>query len=34
MDSKLQNLPYTTNLDRPINEEGDTLVTIIENENA
>ncbi len=34
MDSKLQNLPYTTNLDRPINEEGDTLVTIIENDNA
>ena len=34
MSSKLQNLPYTTNLDRPINEEGDTLVTIIENENA
>ena len=34
MSSKLQNLPYTTNLDRPINEEGDTLVTVIENENA
>lgn len=34
MDSKLQNLPYTTNLDRPINEEGDTLVTIIQNDNA
>lgn len=34
MDSKLQNLPYTTNLDKPINEEGDTLVTVIENENA
>tara|TARA_Y100000389_G_C17453446_1_gene516379 strand:- start:175 stop:969 length:795 start_codon:yes stop_codon:yes gene_type:complete len=34
MSSKLQNLPYTTNLDRPINEEGDTLVTVIENKNA
>jgi len=34
MDPKLQNLPSTTNLDRPINEEGDTLVNVLENEDA
>ena len=34
VDSKLQNLPYTINLDKPINEEGDTLVSVIENEDA
>ena len=34
VDSRLSNLPYTTNLDTPINEEGDTLVSVIQNENA
>ena len=34
MESKLQNLPYTTNIDSPINEEGDTLLTVIENDDA
>lgn len=34
VDSRLSNLPYTTNLDTPINEEGDTLVSIIQNDNA
>ena len=34
VDSKLQNLPYTINLDKPINEEGDTLVSVIENKDA
>jgi RNA polymerase primary sigma factor len=31
---KFSNLPSTTQLDRQINEEGDTLVDVIENENA
>jgi len=34
MESKLQNLPYTTNIDSPINDEGDTLLTVIENDDA
>jgi RNA polymerase primary sigma factor len=34
MSDKLSNLPYTTNLDRPINEDGDTLISVIENKNA
>jgi len=34
VDSRLSNLPYTTNLDTPINEEGDTLVSVIQNDNA
>jgi RNA polymerase primary sigma factor len=34
MNNKLQNLPYTVNLGKPINEEGDTLLNLIKNENA
>ena len=31
---RFSNLPYTINLDNPLNEEGDTLVDIINNPNA
>jgi RNA polymerase primary sigma factor len=31
---KFVNLPYTINLDNPMNEEGDTLLDVIENPNA
>jgi RNA polymerase primary sigma factor len=31
---KFVNLPYTINLDNPLNEEGDTLVDVINNPNA
>jgi RNA polymerase primary sigma factor len=31
---KFANLPYTINLDKPLNEEGDTLVDILNNPNA
>ena len=31
---KFANLPYTINLDNPLNEEGDTLVDILNNPNA
>jgi RNA polymerase primary sigma factor len=31
---KFVNLPYTINLDSPMNEEGDTLIDVIENPNA
>jgi RNA polymerase primary sigma factor len=31
---KLVNLPYTINLDNPLNEEGDTLLDILVNPNA
>jgi RNA polymerase primary sigma factor len=31
---KFDNLPYTINLDNPLNEEGDTLVDILNNPNA
>jgi len=31
---KFSNLPYTINLDNPLNEEGDTLVDILNNPNA
>jgi RNA polymerase primary sigma factor len=31
---KFANLPYTVNLDNPLNEEGDTLLDVIENPNA
>jgi len=31
---KLSSLPYSINLDNPVNEEGDTLVDILENPNA
>ena len=34
LNSKLQNLPYTVNLGKPINEEGDTLLNLIKNEDA
>jgi RNA polymerase primary sigma factor len=31
---KFDNLPYTVNLDSPLNEEGDTLMDILNNPNA
>jgi len=31
---KFNNLPYTVNLDNPLNEEGDTLIDVISNPNA
>lgn len=31
---KFANLPYTVNLDNPLNEEGDTLLDVIENPNS
>jgi RNA polymerase primary sigma factor len=31
---KFANLPYTVNLDNPLNEEGDTLLDILNNPNA
>ena len=31
---KFVNLPYTVNLDNPLNEEGDTLLDVLENPNA
>jgi len=31
---KFVNLPYTINLDKPLNEEGDTLIDILNNPNA
>jgi hypothetical protein len=31
---KFTSLPYTINLDNPVNEEGDTLVDILINPNA
>jgi RNA polymerase primary sigma factor len=31
---KFTNLPYTVNLDSPLNEEGDTLLDVLENKNA
>lgn len=34
MPEKFANLPYTINLDNPLNEEGDTLVDILNNPNA
>jgi RNA polymerase primary sigma factor len=34
LNSKLQNLPYTVNLGKPINEDGDTLLNLIKNEDA
>jgi RNA polymerase primary sigma factor len=33
-DSKLALLPTTINYDKPINEEGDTLINVLENANA
>lgn len=32
--NKLANLPYTVNLDSPLNDEGDTLIDIVKNKNA
>jgi RNA polymerase primary sigma factor len=34
MPEKFANLPYTINLDNPLNDEGDTLVDILNNPNA
>ena len=34
LSDKFANLPYTINLDKPLNEEGDTLVDILNNPNA
>ena len=34
LSDKFANLPYTMNLDKPLNEEGDTLVDILNNPNA
>ena len=34
MEDKLVNLPYTVNLDNPLNEDGDTLMDVICNPNA
>ena len=34
MEDKLVNLPYTVNLDSPLNEDGDTLMDVIRNPNA
>ena len=34
LSDKFANLPYTINLDNPLNEEGDTLVDILNNPNA
>lgn len=34
LDQKYANLPYTTGLDNHINEDGDTLLDLIENENS
>jgi len=34
LSDKFVNLPYTINLDKPLNEEGDTLVDILNNPNA
>jgi len=34
IDEKFENLPYTTGLDNYINDEGDTLLDLIENENS
>ena len=31
---KLVNLPYTVNLDKPLNEDGDTLMDVLNNPNA
>jgi RNA polymerase primary sigma factor len=34
LNKKLQNLPFTVNLGKPINDEGDTLLSLIKNEDA
>ena len=34
LDTKLATLPTTINYDRPINDEGDTLIQILENKDA
>jgi len=34
LNDKLSNLPYTVNLGKPINEDGDTLLSLIKNEDA
>ena len=34
MPEKFDNLPYTINLDSPLNEDGDTLMDVLKNPNA